>query len=78
MDGYGGCIAVWCHIVSAGDFVKLFACINVALWESKVSHSLKEDSVVHASKGSFKVGVSRVYVFLYLVILLHHNVCGQV
>ncbi len=34
MDGHGGGIAVWCHVVCTGDFVELFTCVDVALRES--------------------------------------------
>jgi hypothetical protein len=63
MDGYGRGIAVWCHIVGAGHFVELFACVDASLWESKVSHGLKEYYMVHAPKGAFEVGVRRVDLF---------------
>ena len=45
---------------------ELFACVDVAFWEAKVSHSLEEDFVVHASKCPLEVGVGRVFSFCLL------------
>ena len=67
MNGYGGCVTVWCHIVSAGYFVNMFACVDIIFWKPKVSPGLKEYSMVHASEGSFEVGISRVDVFFYIL-----------
>ena len=63
MYGYGRDIPAWCHIIRAGQLVELLARMDVALSESEVSHTMKAYSMVHASKGSFEVGVSHVDVF---------------
>ena len=63
MYGYGGGITAWCHVVRAGHFVQLFACIDEAFWKSKDSRDLKEYYMVHASEGSLEVGVGRVDVY---------------
>ena len=63
MNGYGGGIAVWCHEVGTGYFVKLLACVDVAFWESLVSHGFEEYSMVYTAEGAFEIGVYRVYVF---------------
>ena len=67
MDGYGESIAVCCHIARAGHFVELFGSFDVAFRKCKVSHGLKEYSAVHASGGSFEVGVGRADVFFLIL-----------
>ena len=54
---------MWCHVVRAIHLVEMFVCVDISLWESEVSHCLKEYYMDHASKASLEVGVSRVDAF---------------
>ncbi len=54
---------MWCNIVGAGHIAELLACVDVAFWESYVSHDLEEYYVIHAPEGSFEIGIGHVYVF---------------
>ena len=77
MDGYGGGIAVWCHIVGARNFVKLLTCVDVAFRESQVSHGFEEYSVIHAPEGAFEIGVGRVYVFFFFLVSTYIMICVE-
>ncbi len=55
MDGYCRGISMWCHVVGTRDFVELFACVDVAFRESKVSHGFEEYSMVHSPECAFEV-----------------------
>jgi len=52
-----------CRVVRTENLVESFACVDVAFWQSQFSRGLEEYSMVHASKGSFEVGVGCVDVF---------------
>ena len=53
-------IAVWYNIIRAGHLIESSARIDVTFWEYQVSHSLINNSMVHVSKGSLEVGLSRI------------------
>ncbi len=77
MNGYGGGIAMWCHVVDSGYFVELFTCVNVALRESEVSHSFEEYYVVHTTEGAFEIRVSRVCVFFDILASSYTMMCVE-